>query len=54
MPSSSLQVTLVLFTWIFINIIFLFNFDLAAGYLVIVNFLFFIASIIATSEYELP
>lgn len=48
------KVTLVLLTWIFINILFLINFNLAAGYLVIINAAFFVASVIVTSEYELP
>jgi len=52
--SDSAKVTLVLLTWIFINIIFLINFHLAAGYLVIINAAFFVASILVTSEYELP
>jgi hypothetical protein len=52
--SDSAKVTLVLLTWIFINILFLINFNLAAGYLVIINAAFFVASILVTSEYELP
>jgi len=39
--------TLIFLAWVLINIIFLFNFNLAAGYLVIVNLAFAIASYIA-------
>jgi hypothetical protein len=53
MPDTT-KVTLVLLIWIFINILFLINFNLAAGYLVIINAAFFVASILVTSEYELP
>lgn len=36
----------VFLIWVLINIVFLFNFNLAAGYLVIVNLAFAIASYI--------
>lgn len=42
--------TIVFLLWLFVNIIFLFNFNLPVGYLVIVNLAFIIASLLTESE----
>lgn len=42
--------TTVFLIWVFINIIFLFNFNLPVGYLVIVNLSFIVASILSDPE----
>lgn len=42
--------TTVFLLWLFINIIFLFNFNLPVGYLVIVNLAFIAASLLTESE----
>jgi len=42
--------SLVFLLWILINIIFLFNFNLPAGYLVIVNVAFILASLLSDTE----
>ena len=42
--------TTVFLIWVFVNIIFLFNFNLPVGYLVIVNLSFIVASILSDTE----
>lgn len=42
--------TTVFLIWVFVNIIFLFNFNLPVGYLVIVNLSFIVASILSDAE----
>ena len=42
--------TLIFLFWVLINIIFLFNFNLPVGYLVIVNLSFIIASLLTDTE----
>ena len=37
--------SIIFLVWVFINIIFLFNFNLPVGYLVIVNLSFILASV---------
>lgn len=44
--------SIVFLFWLLVNIIFLFNFKLPVGYLVIVNFAFIIASYITEQETE--
>jgi hypothetical protein len=43
---------LIFLIWFLVNIIFLFNFNLPAGYLVIVNLSFIVASILSETEQE--
>jgi len=42
--------SIVFLIWVLINIIFLFNFNLPVGYLVIVNLSFIIASLLTDTE----
>jgi hypothetical protein len=42
--------TFVFLLWLLINIIFLFNFNLPVGYLVIVNLSFIVASMLSDTE----
>ena len=42
--------TVVFLLWLLINIIFLFNFTLPVGYLVIVNLSFIVASMLSDTE----
>jgi len=42
--------TIIFLIWVFINIIFLFNFNLPVGYLVIVNLSFIVASILSDTD----
>ena len=42
--------TVVFLLWLLINIIFLFNFNLPVGYLVIVNLSFIVASMLSDTE----
>lgn len=42
--------SLIFILWILINILFLFNFNLPVGYLVIVNLSFIIASLLTETE----
>lgn len=42
--------TTIFLVWVFINIIFLFNFTLPVGYLVIVNLSFIVASMLSDTE----
>lgn len=45
--------TFVFLFWLLVNILFLFNFNLPVGYLVIVNFAFIIASYITDQETQI-
>ena len=42
--------TIIFLIWVFVNIIFLFNFNLPVGYLVIVNLSFIVASILSDTD----
>jgi hypothetical protein len=42
--------TVIFLVWVVINIIFLFNFNLPVGYLVITNLSFIVASILSDDE----
>lgn len=42
--------SIVFLLWLFVNIVFLFNFNLPVGYLVIVNLAFIAASLLTESE----
>ena len=42
--------TVIFLIWLLINILFLFNFNLPVGYLVIVNLSFIVASILSDTE----
>ena len=44
--------SLIFLLWVLINIIFLFNFNLPVGYLVIVNLSFIIASLLTDTEFQ--
>lgn len=41
---------LVMFAWVFITIVFLFNFHLASGYLALVNLVFIVSSILLIEQ----